>query len=198
MAVALNEPPAAGDHDVAISAAKARVPERSAHEATYALTDEIGGSVRLPWRLNDGRLPHNAVESVQRWTNSGIQVRLADGLGYRLFKALDGQAAWPMVSTSEVPESSPSVDTSVHSGVGLSSAARLSWRPADQSYLLTLEATDPGLAPAVIGPLGVLGNPIDDPKQVRPAYLREGRVEFVYGGTDLVSAPPWEAYRATC
>ena len=179
----LQKPPELEGHEVVLAASKASVPKRSSAGGSYALVGTAGASVQLPWRLMEGRLPHNAVENVRRWTGDGVEAGLVDSLGYRQFEGLARESAWPTVSIDLVPEPSPSQDLAVHTGVSLAIGSRLSWHKQDQTFALKLDASETasaGIASSAIGMLGTLGNPIDDPANVRPVGLRNGRLAFVY------------------
>ncbi len=182
VATLLRESPAPGAAEFTNTASGARVPARSAAGGTYLLPDARGGERRLPWRLAEGQFPHNVVEAVRRWTNAGIQARLADGLGYRVFAKLDGEKVGPTVCGEEIPEAVPSVDRSLHTGAALNSSVWLRWHRNDQSFLLALESVTPGAVSGTIGPLGTRGNPLDDPDKIRPLFLRNGNIDFAFEG----------------
>ncbi|HND56432.1 MAG TPA: hypothetical protein PLV92_28635, partial [Pirellulaceae bacterium] len=164
-------------------------PRRPAAVADYQLAS-AEGPLRLPLKLSAGRLPH--------WDVVAIAPRGPDAL---LLSFGRGDAAKPADSplcfgtTRPVgdgwapigyslrrPPESPAPNYTRHDECEIApeTRRRLSWKPVDGKWLLTLTAPD--AATISLGWLDERGLAIDQPARVRPVLLSRDEVEFEFDG----------------
>ena len=184
VAVPTADVPPQASTEIELPDARIRVPKRAGDESVYRLMFGADSSATLPIKLVDGRLPHHQVETISSWNKDGLQVELASKHGSWYFdrqSLLAGNS--PQFSTKPVasPNASPNYDR--HVAVELRKNQWLRWTPQDRTWQLEF-ATSKSAAAAdtLLGSLTETGIPIDNPAEVRPLELKDGRIRFAFRG----------------
>ena len=184
VAVPTVDVPPQASTEIELPDASIRVPKRAGDEGVYRLMFGADSSATLPIKLVDGRLPHHQVETLSSWDKDGLQVQLGSKHGSWCFDRQSLQAGIsPQFSTKPVasPNAPPNYDR--HVAVELRKNQWLRWTPQDQTWQLEFAASKSATtADAVLGSLTETGIPIDNPAEVRPLELQDGRIRFAFRG----------------
>ena len=184
VAVPTADVPPQASTEIELPDARIRVPKRAGDEGVYKLRFGADSSATLPMKLVDGRLPHHQVETLSSWDKDGLQAQLGSKHGSWCFDRQSLQAGnSPQFSTKPVasPNAPPNYDR--HVAVELRKNQWLRWTPQDRTWQLEFAASKSATAAdAVLGSLTETGIPIDNPAEVRPLELRDGRIRFAFRG----------------
>jgi len=160
-----------------------RMPHRAGDDGAYKLTLDANSSATFPMKLVEGRLPHHQVDTISSWGKDGMQVNLASNHGNWTFDGPSLRAGEPpQFSTTPVVSPIPPPDYDRHVAVELRKDRWLRWTLQDQTWQLQFAVAKYGeSADFSLGALIETGLSIDDPDDVRPLELRDGRLKFAFG-----------------
>jgi len=182
VAVPTEEVPPLASAEIELLDPRIRVPKRGGDDGVYRLMSGVDSSAALPMKLVDGRLPHHQAEKLLSWAKDGLQVQLASKHGNWSF---DGQSLRegksPLFSTAPITSPNTSPDYDRHVAIELRKDQWLRWTQQDRSWQFEFTASKSATsADAVLGSLTESGFPIDNPAEVRPLELRDGRIRFAF------------------